>query len=82
MMNKFPGGGYPKMAFGSVDVRDVAQAHLLCLTNDSAQGMRFILANGTYWLSETAEVLRSLFGKYGYPIPSTETKLEDLKAFA
>ena len=40
--NKFP-GGIPQISFTTVDVRDVARAHVNCLEIDEAQGKRFIL---------------------------------------
>ena len=49
MNNKMP--AIPKLSFGCVDVREVAQAHVAALKSDEAQGKRFILAENTYWMS-------------------------------
>ena len=41
MSNKFP-GGIPLLQFATVDVREVAEAHIKCLEIDAAQGKRYI----------------------------------------
>lgn len=62
MTNKWPiNGGIPNLAIGMVDVRDVALAHILCLTSDAAQGKRFIIAGGSMFFKEQAAELRKLF---------------------
>ncbi len=39
----------PKISFGLVDVRDVAQAHVNAIKSDEAQGKRFIVCNESIW---------------------------------
>lgn len=48
----------PKLAFGYVDVRDVAAMHIAAMTTDAAGGERFIASGPSLWMSETAEILR------------------------
>jgi len=43
---------------GYVDVRDVAAAHILAMTNADSDGERFIVSERELWLAETAKVLR------------------------
>lgn len=59
--------GAPDLWFGFVDVRDVAQAHILALEDPKAGG-RHILAERTMNMLELAGILRDLFGdKYKLP---------------
>ena len=71
MENNLP-GGIPLINFGTVDVRDVAQAHINCIESDEAQGHRHILVNRSLWMREIGEILRGQFPRY--PIPSSEAK--------
>ena len=50
--------GCPKMHLGFVDVRDVASAHLLAMTNDAAAGERFIISEREFWFREITAALR------------------------
>lgn len=59
----------PKMGFQIVDVRDVAQAHLLAMEHPDAAGERFILADDFMWFSELADLLRENFPEYARKIP-------------
>lgn len=43
---------------GYVDVRDVAAAHILAMTNPASDGERFIVSERELWMAETAAVLR------------------------
>lgn len=45
MTGKMP--AVPDIAFGIVDVRDVARAHVLAMTNGQAAGRRFLVSGGT-----------------------------------
>ncbi|MBN1338107.1 MAG: NAD-dependent epimerase/dehydratase family protein [Bacteroidales bacterium] len=59
--------GAPELWFGFVDVRDVANAHILALENPKAAG-RHILAERTMNMLELAGIIRGLFGdKYKLP---------------
>ena len=44
----------PDIAFGIVDVRDVARAHVLAMTCDQAAGRRFLVSAGTRTMREIA----------------------------
>jgi nucleoside-diphosphate-sugar epimerase len=59
--------GVPDLMFGFVDVRDVAQAHILALENDSAEG-RHILAERTMNFMGLANIIRENYGNK-YPLP-------------
>ncbi|WP_439879791.1 NAD-dependent epimerase/dehydratase family protein [Pontibacter sp. MBLB2868] len=60
--------GAPELMFGFVDVRDVAQAHLLALENDNASG-RHILSERTAGVFDAAQIIKSKFGsKYKLPV--------------
>ena len=49
-MNDNMPGGCPRIKMGTVDVRDIAKAHVSAIKSDEAQGKRFILAGDeTYW---------------------------------
>ncbi|GEP49477.1 hypothetical protein FNO01nite_01490 [Flavobacterium noncentrifugens] len=53
----------PKIPMGIVDVRDVADLHILAMTNPKAAGQRFLaLAGGTYTLPEIALLLKEKMG--------------------
>lgn len=49
----------PQFAFTTVDVGDVAEAHVRALTEPAAEGHRFIVAEGTLWFHEMAEELKA-----------------------
>lgn len=49
----------PRLYFPLVDVRDVATAHLLAMTNPRAAGERFILCAHDVWYTDIAAVLRA-----------------------
>lgn len=59
----------PKMGFQLVDVRDVADAHLLAMEHPQAAGERFILADDFMWFSDLADLLRTDFPDYAKKIP-------------
>ena len=40
--------GCPRLAFGAVDVRDVADLHLRAMTHPSAKGERFLAVAGDF----------------------------------
>ena len=46
-----------KIHIGYVDVRDVAKAHILAMTNSASDGERFIVSEKEMWLHESAKVL-------------------------
>jgi nucleoside-diphosphate-sugar epimerase len=60
--------GAPKLMFGFVDVRDVAEAHLLALEKENAEG-RHILAERTESVYELSRLIKDLYGnKYKLPL--------------
>ncbi len=58
------------LGFLLVDVRDVASAHLLAMTEPRAACQRFICTSEFYWMQEIALVLEEYFGDRGYRIPT------------
>uniref|UniRef100_A0A914E0B0 NAD-dependent epimerase/dehydratase domain-containing protein n=1 Tax=Acrobeloides nanus TaxID=290746 RepID=A0A914E0B0_9BILA len=58
--------GLPKLYFNSVDVRDVAKAHILAMENPNTDGERIILVydNGD-WAADLAGYLAKEFGPQG-----------------
>ena len=59
----------PHINMLSVDVRDVARAHLAAMEKPAAAGKRFILYNKGIWLRDAAEVISAEFAPMGYKIP-------------
>jgi dihydroflavonol-4-reductase len=58
--------GNPKLYFGVVDVRDVADLHLLAMTHPAAKGERFLAVAGEFMsLQDIAAVLKSRMGAVG-----------------
>jgi dihydroflavonol-4-reductase len=55
-----------KINIGYVDLRDVAKAHILAMTNSASDGERFIVSEKEMWLHESAEVLNNA----GFKAPS------------
>lgn len=63
----------PKINCGFVDVRDVADLHLLAMTHPSANGERFLaIAGDSLWLIDVANVLRRRMGEAARNVPTTE----------
>ena len=53
----------------SVDVRDVARAHLAAMEKPEAAGKRFILYNKGIWMRDNVELISAEFAPMGYKIP-------------
>ena len=70
MSGKLP--AVPRMGFQVVDVRDVAEAHLLALEKDVSIGQRYLVADEFMWMSELADLLREAFPDHARKIPSGE----------
>jgi nucleoside-diphosphate-sugar epimerase len=65
--------GAPKLYFGVVDVRDVADLHLRAMTNPAARGERFLALAGNFMsLLEIAQVLRKNLGAAAKRVPSRQ----------
>lgn len=62
--------GIPRMAFGVVDVRDLADLHLRAMTDPAAKGERFLAVADTVSLPETAAMLKRRMGKAAARVPS------------
>lgn len=70
LSGKFSAGA-PSLMFGFVDVRDVADAHILALENEKAEG-RHILAERADRVIQLAHIIRDEFGKK-YKLPKKES---------
>lgn len=65
--------GCPKLHFGVVDVRDLADIHLLAMTNPAAKGERFLAAAGDFMaMVEVAKVLKRRLGPAAKRVPVRE----------
>ena len=64
----------PRLYFGVVDVRDVADLHLRCMTDPAAKGERFLAVAGPVMsVHEVAQVLRARLGARASKVPPRET---------
>lgn len=65
--------GLPRMMFGVVDVRDVADLHLRAMTDPAAKGERFLAVSGDFMsIREIAETLRARMGEAARRAPTKE----------
>jgi nucleoside-diphosphate-sugar epimerase len=65
--------GFPRMWFGIVDVRDVADLHLRAMTHPAANGERFLATAGDFVsLGEIAGILRKRMGAAAKKVPTRE----------
>ncbi|HXC94476.1 MAG TPA: aldehyde reductase [Edaphobacter sp.] len=77
--------GCPKLHFGVVDVRDVADLHLRAMTQPAAKGERFLaVADDFLTMQQIAMVLKSRMGEAAKRVPTRElpnwmVKLASLK---
>ncbi len=63
--------GCPRLVFGMVDVRDVADLHLRAMTNPAARGERFLaVAGDCMTMQEVARVLRARMGGAAGRVPT------------
>ncbi|MBT4428643.1 MAG: aldehyde reductase [Rhodospirillaceae bacterium] len=62
--------GVPKLGFASVDVRDVASAHIKAMEVPAAAGQRFCCISEGAWLSDIAQILNKNFAARGYKVPT------------
>ncbi len=68
---KFP--AFPRIAFGVIDVRDVASLHLRAMMHPAAYGERFLAVAGDFvTLREIGRVLRSRLGDAARRVPTLE----------
>jgi nucleoside-diphosphate-sugar epimerase len=63
--------GLPRLSFGIVDVRDVADLHLRAMTNPAAKGERFMAISGDFMtIQEMADVLKARMGDAAGRVPT------------
>jgi len=65
--------GAPKLYFGAVDVRDVADLHLRAMTHPAANGERFLSVSGDFMsMLEIANVLKTRMGAAAKKVPTRQ----------
>ena len=65
--------GLPRLHFGVVDVRDVADMHLRAMTHPAAKGERFLaVADDFMSMLDIAKVLRARMGAWAKRVPARE----------
>jgi nucleoside-diphosphate-sugar epimerase len=65
--------GCPRISFGVVDVRDVADLHLRAMTDPAAKGERFLAVAGDFLSTlEIAQILKRRLGAAAKRVPSRE----------
>jgi len=65
--------GCPKIWFGAVDVRDVADLHLRAMTHPEAKGDRFLAVAGDFLaFREIATILKTRMGEWGKRVPTMQ----------
>jgi dihydroflavonol-4-reductase len=62
--------GYPNLGFTLVDVRDVADLHVIAMTSHQAAGERFIASSEFRWMREVAQILRDRLGERASKVPT------------
>ena len=73
----------PRLSFGVVDVRDVADLHLLAMTHPAAKGERFLaVAGDCISMLEVARVLKSRMGAAARKVPTRQLPDWVLRAIA
>jgi nucleoside-diphosphate-sugar epimerase len=65
--------GCPKLDFGVVDVRDVADLHVRAMTDPAAKGERFLAVAGDFMaMADIAKVLRRRMGEAARRVPTLQ----------
>jgi len=65
--------GAPKLYFGVVDVRDVADLHAIAMTHPAAKGERFLAVAGEFMsIKQVALVLKARMGAAAKKVPTME----------
>ena len=65
--------GSPKLTFGVVDVRDVADLHLRAMVHPAAKGERFLGVAGDFiWIRDIAKVLKDRLGEAARKVPTRQ----------
>ncbi len=65
--------GAPRLCFGAVDVRDVADLHIRAMTNPAAKGERFLAVAGDFiWMLDIAKLLKNRMGAAARRVPTRQ----------
>jgi nucleoside-diphosphate-sugar epimerase len=65
--------GCPRLYFGAVDVRDVADLHLRAMTDPAAKGERFLATAGDFVsIRQMAQILKDHLGRAARRVPTRE----------
>jgi nucleoside-diphosphate-sugar epimerase len=65
--------GVPRLYFGLVDVRDVADLHLRAMTHPAAKGERFLAVSGDFMsIVEIAKLLKARAGALSAKVPTRQ----------
>jgi dihydroflavonol-4-reductase len=64
--------GSPRIGFGVVDVRDVAELHVRAMTAPEAGGERFIAVARFMWMADVAATLRERLGPSAARVPKRQ----------
>jgi nucleoside-diphosphate-sugar epimerase len=65
--------GCPRLCFGVVDVRDVADLHIRAMTHPAAKGERFLAVTGDFMsMVEIARVLKARLGSAARRVPTRQ----------
>ena len=65
--------GCPKLYFGIVDVRDVADLHLRAMTHPAAEGERFLAVAGDFMsIHDIAATLKARMGAAAHKVPTRQ----------
>jgi nucleoside-diphosphate-sugar epimerase len=65
--------GSPRLKFGAVDVRDVADLHLRAMTDAAAKGERFLAVAGDFiWMVDLARILKRRLGAAAKKVPTRQ----------
>jgi nucleoside-diphosphate-sugar epimerase len=65
--------GAPRLYFGVVDVRDVADLHIRAMTHPAAKGERFLAVAGDFMsMVDIAKVLKSRMGPFAKRVPTRQ----------
>jgi dihydroflavonol-4-reductase len=62
--------GLPRLGFGVVDVRDVADLHVKAMTAPGMNGERFLASGKFLWMKEIAEILKFRLGAQARRVPT------------
>ena len=60
----------PRLGFEVVDVRDLADLHILAMASEQAGGERFLGVGDFMWMSEISQTLRTALGEAARKVPT------------